>query len=122
MYSYGDHGQWPIQVSGKLSTSQKQVSRVIKLSLGHSDCLGFSPLPFLKCTVFSTFKCSAGSEKATSSRSESRETYQIWNLSTSSFRTSSHMLRSRYAPSSKTGEILMTLVKAHLMEHPLEIR
>ena len=33
MHSYGDHGQWAIQVSGKLSTSQKQVSRVISVRL-----------------------------------------------------------------------------------------
>ena len=28
MYSFGDHGQWPIQVSGKLSALEKQVSSV----------------------------------------------------------------------------------------------
>ena len=27
MYSFGNHGQWTIQVSGKLSAPEKQVSR-----------------------------------------------------------------------------------------------
>ena len=47
MYSFGNHGKWPIQVSGKLSTLEKQVSHALELLLDLSELLTVS----LLCSV-----------------------------------------------------------------------